>query len=370
MHKIIELLLRARFLVLSLTAVAVLGGIVAWVRLPIDAFPDVTNVQVMVLTEAPGLSAVVIEQQVTYPIEMQMGGVPKVTQVRSLSKSGLSQVIIVFEDHVNIYFARQQIFERLQGAKESLPPGVEPELSPISTGLGEIFQYTLESETLSPMELRTIQDYLIAPQLKSISGVNEVNSFGGFVKQYQVLVRPGALLKYDLTLRDVVEAVENNNANAAGGFIVRGWEQTYIRGLGLLNGIEDIKRIVLKVDDGTPVHVDDVADVVVGPQPRQGAVTRDGKGEAVAGMVIMLRDENSKDVVSQVKEAIPACPDGGRYFRHRGPVSLCRRVQDRPDRACLPAHNISRYIPGHGLDRAYVQPHEPRGSCLFRGHDR
>ncbi|HJX32346.1 MAG TPA: CusA/CzcA family heavy metal efflux RND transporter [Thermodesulfobacteriota bacterium] len=305
MHKIIELLLRSRFLVLALTIVIILGGIIAWVRLPIDAFPDVTNVQVMVLTEAPGLSAVDIEQQVTYPIEMQMGGVPKVKQVRSLSKSGLSQVIVVFEDNINIYFARQQIFERLQAAKENLPPSVEPELGPISTGLGEIFQYTLESETLSPMELRTIQDFLIAPQLKSISGVNEVNSFGGFVKQYQVLVRPDALLKYDLTLRDVVEAVEKNNANAAGGFIVRGWEQTYIRGLGLFSGIDDINRIVLKVNDGAPVYVKDIADVVVGPQSRQGAVTRDGKGESVAGMVIMLRGENSKDVVSRVKEVIP-----------------------------------------------------------------
>ena len=305
MHKIIELLLRSRFLVLALTIVIILGGIIAWMRLPIDAFPDVSNVQVMVLTEAPGLSAVDIEQQVTYPIEMQMGGVPKVQQVRSLSKSGLSQVIIVFEDNVNIYFARQQIFERLQAAKESLPPSVEPELGPISTGLGEIFQYTLESETLSSMELRTIQDFLIAPQLKSIPGVNEVNSFGGFVKQYQVLVRPDGLLKYGLTLRDVVEAVEKNNANAAGGFIVRGWEQTYIRGLGLLTGIDDINRIVLKVDDGTPVYVNDIADVVVGPQQRQGAVTRDGKGEAVAGMVIMLRDENSKDVVARVKDLLP-----------------------------------------------------------------
>ena len=161
MHKTIELLLRPRILVLALTGMVIIVGAITWMRLPIDAFPDVTNVQVMVLTEAPGLSAVDIEQQVTYPIEMQMGGVPKVKQVRSLSKSGLSQVIIVFEDDTDIYFARQQIFERLQAAKESLPPLAEPELGPISTGLGEIFQYTLESETLSPMELRTIQDFIV-----------------------------------------------------------------------------------------------------------------------------------------------------------------------------------------------------------------
>ena len=316
MHTFIEFLLHRRVLVLALTGILIVAGAIAWTRLPIDAFPDVTNVQVMILTEAPGLSSVDVEQQVTYPIEQQMGGVPKVNQVRSLSKAGLSQVIVVFEDDTDIYFARQQVFERLQTAKESLPSFAEPELGPTSTGLGEIFQYTLESATLSPLELRTIQNFIVTPQLKPIPGVNEVNSFGGFVKQYQVLVRPDALLKYDLTLRDVVEAVEKNNANAAGGFIVRGWEQTYIRGLGLLTSTEDIDSIVLKAQNGSPVYVRDVADVVIGPQPRQGAVTRDGKGEAVAGMVIMLRDENSRDVVSRVKEAIPkiqkSLPQGAR----------------------------------------------------------
>ena len=305
MQRFMEFLLHRRLVVLALTAVLVIAGALAWTRLPIDAFPDVTNVQVMILTEAPGLSSPDVEQQVTYPIEQQMGGVPRVTQVRSLSKSGLSQVIVVFEDGTDIYFARQQVFERLQAARESLPAFAEPELGPISTGLGEIFQYTLESETLSPMELRSVQDFLVAPQLKPIPGVNEVNSFGGFVKQYHILVRPDDLLKYDLTLREIVEAVGKNNANAAGGFIVRGWEQTYLRGLGQFSGPDDIGRIVLKAKDGASVHLSDVADIGPGPQPRQGAVTRDGKGEAVAGMVIMLRGENSKDVVTRVKEAIP-----------------------------------------------------------------
>jgi cobalt-zinc-cadmium resistance protein CzcA len=316
MRPFIEFILRRRALVLALTGILVIGGLIAWTRLPIDAFPDVTNVQVMILAEASGLSAVDVEQQVTWPIEQQMGGVPKVTQVRSLSKAGLSQVVVVFRDDTDIYFARQQVFERLQAVKDSLPSSVSPELGPISTGLGEIFQYTLEGENLSPMELRTIQDFIVSPQLKPIPGVNEVNSFGGFVRQYQVLVRPDALVKYKMTLREVVEALGRNNANAAGGFIVRGWEQTYIRGVGLLKGPEDIKGVVLKAKDGTPVHVHDVADVVVGPQPRQGSVTRDGKGEVVAGMVIMLRGENSKDVVSRVKEAIPkirkSLPEGAR----------------------------------------------------------
>ncbi|MCU0599402.1 MAG: CusA/CzcA family heavy metal efflux RND transporter [Desulfobacterales bacterium] len=316
MNKTIDLILKFRFFALALTGLIVLSGVIAWMRLPIDAFPDVTNVQVMVLTEADGLSASDIEQQVTYPIEQQMGGVPGVVSVRSLSKAGLSQVSVVFEDDADIYFARQQVFERIQSARSNLPPSVEPELGPISTGLGEIFQYTVEGEGLSPMELRTIQDFLILPQLKPIKGVNEVNSFGGFVRQYHVLVNPDALLKYDLTLRDVVEAVEKNNANAAGGFIVRGAEQTYIRGIGLISSMDDISNIVIKAYDGVPVHVGDVADVKIGPQPRQGAVTRDGKGEAVAGMVIMLRGENSKDVVASVKAAIPkiqnSLPEGAR----------------------------------------------------------
>lgn len=310
MRAFIEFLLRRRILVLSLTGILAVGGMIAWTRLPIDAFPDVTNVQVMILAEAPGFSTVDVEQQVTYPIEQQMGGVPKVTQVRSLSKSGFSQVVVVFRDDVDIYFARQQVFERLQAAKGSLPGGIEPELGPTSTGLGEIFQYTLEGEGLSPMELRAIQDYIVTPQLKPISGVNEVNSFGGFVRQYHVLVRPEALLRYDLSLRQIVEALERNNANAAGGFIVRGWEQTYVRGLGQLSGAGDIGNVVLKAQGGVPLHVHDVADVVAGPQPRQGAVTRDGKGEVVAGMVIMLRGENSRDVVTRVKEAIPSIQKG------------------------------------------------------------
>jgi cobalt-zinc-cadmium resistance protein CzcA len=297
-------LLKNRFLVLLAAAVAVVAGIIAWTRLPIDAFPDVTNTQVMILSKAPGLAAVDVEQRISYPIEQVMRGLPRVQQVRSISKAGLSQVVIVFDEGVETYWTRQVVFERLATAREALPPGVEPELGPISTGLGEIFQYTLEGEKYDAMELRTIQDWLVAPLLKPIPGVNEVNSFGGYVKQYQVLVLPDRLLKYGLTTNDVVGAVERNNANAGGGVIVRGWEQVYLRGVGLLKDIPDIERIVLKASDGAPVYLRDVADVTIGAEPRQGAVTRDGRGEAVAGMIIMLKGENSKDVVSRVKESI------------------------------------------------------------------
>ncbi len=304
MDRFAKVLLSQRWATLLFGALLVAGGLVAWFRLPIDAFPDVTSVQVMVLTKAPGLSAEDVEQRVTYPIEQRMGGLPRVAQVRSVSKAGLSQVVIVLEDGVDPYFARQLVFERLQGAREQLPAGVDPELAPLSTGLGEIFQYTLEGSGLSAMEKRTIQDWVLAPQLRTVPGVTEVNSFGGFVKQYHVLADPTRLLKYGLTLRDVLDAVERNNANAGAGFIVKGWEQTYIRGKGLFTSIDDLARIVLRAQDGTPVFLRDVADVVVGPEVRQGAVTRDARGETVAGMVIMLRGENSKTVVGRVKDAV------------------------------------------------------------------
>lgn len=302
----LRFIITQRLLVLITAVVLAVAGLFAWQQLPIDAFPDVSNVQVMILSEAPGLAPVDVEQQVSFPIELAMQGLPGVRNVRSLSKSTLSQVIIEFEDDVDIYFARQIVFERLQGAKEALPESVEPELGPISTGLGEIYQYTLESDTLSPMELRTIQDWVISPQLRPIPGVNEVNSFGGFVKQYHILVRPEMLVKYGITLRDVLEAVENNNANAGGNFIIKGWEQAYIRTVGLIGGTSDIEDIVLEANDGTPIFLKDVADVEIGEQTRQGAVTQDGKGETVAGMVIMLRGSNSKLVVDRVKAAIPA----------------------------------------------------------------
>ncbi len=302
--KLATFLLNNRLLVVLAAAVLIVAGVVAWTRLPIDAFPDVTNTQVMILSKSPGLAAVDVEQRVSYPIEQVMRGLPRVKQVRSLSKAGLSQVVIIFEDGVDTYWTRQVVFERLSLAREELPPGVEPELGPTSTGLGEILQYTLDGEGKSAMELRTVQDWIVAPLLKPIPGVNEVNSFGGEVKQYQVLISPEKLVKYGLTVNDVVEAVEQGNANAGGGVVVRGWEQMYMRGVGLAKDIPDIEQIVLKAVDGSPVYVRDVADIVIGAEPRQGAVSRDGKGEVVAGMIIMLKGENSGDVVTRVKESI------------------------------------------------------------------
>ena len=329
----IQWVLGNRFLVLIVTAALAIGGGVAWTRLPIDAFPDVTNIQVMVLAKAPGLAAVDVESRVSFPIEQHLRGLPRVKQVRSLSKAELSQVVVVFEDGVDTYWTRQIVFERLAAVRGSLPPGVSPELGPISTGLGEIFQYTLEGEGLSPMDLRTIQDWIVAPLLKPVPGVNEVNSFGGEVKQYQVLVRPERLVKYGLTIREVAEALERSNGNAAGGVLVEGWEQAYLRGVGLLRDIPDLERVVLRAHDGTPLYLRDVADVVIGAEPRQGAVTRDAKGEVVAGMVIMLKGENAQEVVARVKSAIEKAratlPSGARikvFYDRTSLIEACIRT--------------------------------------------
>lgn len=309
-------LLRQRLLVVLAAIVLSAIGLVAWRSLPIDAFPDVTNTQVMILSQAPGLAATDVEDRISYPIEQVMRGLPRVVQVRSLSKAGLSQVVVIFEDNTDTYWTRQQVFERLSIAREQLPPGVEPELGPISTGLGEIFQYTLEGDSASAMELRTLQDWLVAPLLKPIPGVNEVNSFGGHVRQVQVLISPDKLLEYELTLEDVATALEKNNANAGGGVIVRDWEQVYLRGVGLLDGPQDVENVVLRAREGSPLLVRDIAEVVIGAETRQGAVTRDGKGEAVAGMIIMLKGENARDVVDRVRSAIgniqENLPDGVR----------------------------------------------------------
>ena len=333
MRRFVEGILEHRILVILAVVVLAGLGVAAWRNLPVDAFPDVTNVQVMVLSKAPGLAAVDVEQRVSFPIEQQMRGLPKVKQVRSLSRAGLSQVVVVFDDDAETYWTRQVVFERLMEVRDHLPPGVEPELGPISTGLGEIFQYTLESDTLSLTELRTLQDWVVAPRLKPVRGVAEINSFGGFVKQYQVLVHPDRLVKYGLTMADVVAVVERNNANVGGGVLVRDWEQVYLRGVGLLKDVPDIERIVLKAHEGAPVFLRDVADVVIGAEPRQGAVTRDGKGEVVAGMVIMRKGENSRDVVERTKEAIArvqgSLPEEVRlsvFYDRTGLIQACIRT--------------------------------------------
>ncbi len=306
-NKLIAYGLKQGFLVIIVIGVIIGLGLYYIVRLPIDAVPDVTTNQIQINTEAPGLGPVEVEKLITFPVEFSMSGLPNVVETRSLSKSGLSQVTVVFDDHVNIYFARQLVLERLQTAKEQLPQvfKAQPVMSPISTGLGEIYQYVVTGEGKDNMELRTIQDWLIRPRLLTVPGIIEVNSFGGFVKQYQVQVDPKKLITYDITLRQLFDALAANNANAGGQYIEHASEQYFIRGIGLITTIQDIENIVVHATaEGIPIYVKNLADVAVGPEVRYGAVTKDGKGEVVTGIAMMLKGENSRTVVERVKKKV------------------------------------------------------------------
>jgi len=314
LDKILKFALQQRLLILLATAMLIGSGLWAMKKLPVDAFPDVTNVQVQILTQAGGMAPTEVEKLITFPIETSMGGLPRLDEMRSLSKVGLSVVTIVFEDGVDIYFARQQVFEKLQQARDRLPQGIEPQMGPVTTGLGEIYQYILTSDTHDPRELRSIQDWLVRPILRTVPGVTDVNSFGGQVKQYQVLLDPGKLKSLNLTIHDVMDAVEKNNATVGAGYIEHREEQYMVRGIGLARGVADLKDIVVKSTGGTPIHLHDVGDVAIGNEPRQGVTTYDGKGETVAGIVMMLKGASSREVVDGVTEKIKtikkALPEG------------------------------------------------------------
>jgi cobalt-zinc-cadmium resistance protein CzcA len=296
--------LRQRFFVLLCLAGLLLAGYYAYHSVPVEAFPDLTNNQVVVVAEAPGLAAVEVEQRVTYPIETAVMGVPGAEQVRSLSKSGLALITIVFDDNVPIYFARQLVNERLSAARERLPAGIAPTLGPVATAFGEIYQYLVEGEGVDAMTKKTVHDWEVRSRLRSVKGVSEVNSWGGLTRQFHIIVDPRKLEKYGLSLHQIFQAVANNNASFGGGFIEHHAERYTVRGLGLAAGEEDLRRIVVASDNGVPIFVSDVAEVTIAPMPRQGAVTRDGEGETVAGMVIILKGENAKVVSRRVKERI------------------------------------------------------------------
>lgn len=314
LDKILQFALQQRLLIILATAILIGSGLWAMKKLPVDAFPDVTNVQVQILTQAGGMAPTEVEKLITFPIETSMGGLPRLHEMRSLSKVGLSVITIVFEDGVDIYFARQQVFEKLQQARDRLPKGIEPQMGPVTTGLGEIYQYILTSDKYDARELRSIQDWLVRPILRTIPGVTDVNSFGGQVKQYQVMLDPGKLKSLNLTIHDVMEAVEKNNATVGAGYIEHREEQYMVRGIGLARGVDDLKDIVVKSSGGTPIHVHDVGDVAIGNEPRQGVTTHDGHGEAVAGIVMMLKGASSREVVegvaNKVKTIEKALPEG------------------------------------------------------------
>ncbi len=315
-HSILEFSVRQRLLVILGTCAIAGFGFLALRQIPIDAFPDVTNVQVQVLASAGGMSPPEMEKLVTRPLEWGLSGLPRLEEMRSVSKVGLSAITIVFQDGTDDYFARQLVSERLQALRDSLPSGVEVQLGPITTGLGEIFQYTLVSRNPSydATELRTVQDYIVRPILRTVPGVTDVNSFGGLVKQYQVIVQPDRLTASGVTLAQVFAALEKNNGNASGNFIEHGSEQYVVRGHGLVQGLGDIENIIVAVQNHTPIYVHDVATVKVGAELRQGAVTANGKGEAVAGIVLMLKGASGREVVNAVKAKLPsiqkALPEG------------------------------------------------------------
>jgi cobalt-zinc-cadmium resistance protein CzcA len=313
---LIELSLRQRILVIILTVALGAGGLYAFQTMPIDAFPDVTTVLVQVVTKAEGFSPAEIERFVTFPLELQLTGAPGLREIRSFSKVGLSMITVVFDDDVDIYLARQVVLERVLEVQELLPAGAVSQLVPNTTGLGEVYQYFLqgphdddEGHETTEAELtdrRTLQDWVLRPLLKGLPDVVDVNSLGGFVKQYQVMVEPGLLRKYALALHDVFGAVARNNANAGGSILEKHGEKYIIRGIGLIQTLEDIQNIVIKEVGGTPVYVRDVAEVRFGHAVRHGAAVYNAKREVVTGIVLMLRGANARDVVERVKEQVRA----------------------------------------------------------------
>src|SRR6266581_865391 len=303
LNRIIDFTLAYRWLVLAGIVVLLAAGGYALYTIPVEAFPDLTNNQVVVVTDAPSLPPSECEQLVTYPIERAMLGLPKKEEVRSLSKLGLSMVTVVFDDSVPMYFARQLVSERLQQISTLLPQGVQPSLGLPATAFGELYQYTL-SGPLSPMELKDLHEWVIKGQLRTIPGVSEINAWGGQTKQFQIVVDPALLEQYGLTLHDVATRVEENNTNFGGGYIEHASEQFTLIGSGRAINTDDVGNIVLTAKNGTPVLVRDVAELRVGAAPPEGATLRNG--ETVSGMVIMLKGENGKRLIERVKERIAA----------------------------------------------------------------
>ena len=312
LERIVELSIRQRFAVLAAVFIFAAVGIYSFGRLKIDAVPDITNVQVQINTSAPGFSPLEAEQRITYPVETAIAGLPGLSYTRSVSRYGLSQVTVVFEDGTDIYFARQLVNERLQAVRSNLPETVEPELGPIATGLGEIFMYTVEAEQgavkpdgsrYTAQDLRTLHDWVVRPQLRTVPGVTEVNSIGGYRKEYVVAPLPERLAGFGLTVEDVIEALENNNANVGAGYVERSGSQYLIRVPGQAEDERDLSGIIVDYRDGVPIRIADVADVEIGSEIRNGAATKDGR-EVVLGTIYMLVGENARDVSVAVAERL------------------------------------------------------------------
>jgi cobalt-zinc-cadmium resistance protein CzcA len=330
-EKILGFSIRHRWFVLLATVGVVVLGLSNYARLPIDAVPDITNVQVQINTLAPGLSALEVEQHITFPIETALGGLPRLDYTRSISFYGLSQITVVFQDGTDMYFARQLIAERLQEARDQIPPGAAPQMGPISTGLGEIYMWTVDAQPgakkpdgspYTSTDLRELQDWIIKPQLRNIPGVAEVNTTGGFEKQYQITPRSEKLIAFGLSFRDLIEALEKNNANVGAGYIERNGEQYLIRSPGQVRNLDDVRNIVVAARDGVPIRIRDVAAVGVGHELRDGAATHNGE-ETVLGTTFMLLGENSRAVSHTVDKRMED------VNRSLPPGIVARTVYDR-----------------------------------------
>ncbi|MBW1816513.1 MAG: efflux RND transporter permease subunit [Deltaproteobacteria bacterium] len=342
MQYIIRFILRSRLLVAVLGLLVMLGGYVSYRSLPVDAFPDVTPTLVQVFTETEGLAPEEVEKYVTYPVEVAMNGLPNIKEIRSVSNFGLSVINIYFEDGTEIYFARQLVGERLQLAREEIPEGFgDPEMGPITTGMGQILFYVLEDETgkRSPEEMREIQDWLIKFNVQTVPGVAEILSLGGEIKQFQVRVRPDDLLRYDVTINDIVTTVQANNSNVGAQFLVKNAEEYIIRSVGLAEKIEDLEKIVLKTNDGTPVYLDQVADIVIGGEIRRGLATMNGAGEVVVGMVLKLIGSNTslviRDVKKRMEEVNRVLPEGVKVLPYYDQGTLVTRCVKTVTRALI-----------------------------------
>lgn len=322
LERIIAQSIRFRWLVMAIVLVSAAVGVWSFQRLPVDATPDITNVQIQINTEAPGYSPLEAEQRITFPVETAVAGVPGLQYTRSVSRYGLSQVTVIFDDGTDIFFARQLVNERLQNALSQLPAGITPELGPIATGLGEIFMYTVEAkpgarrpdgQPYSTEDLRTLQDWVIRPQLRNTKGVTEVNTIGGYERQYHVTPRPESLSAYGITMAEVVAALERNNANVGAGYVERSGEQYLIRVPGQASNREDLSQVVIATRGGVPIRISEVAEVGMGQELRTGAATENGR-ETVLATVLMLAGENSRVVAqaaaASLAEAAKALPDG------------------------------------------------------------
>ena len=316
MSKLLDFFLSNRWLVVALLLVLLIGGTTVMLHLPLEAFPDLTNNQVVVTVQCPGMSPVEVEQLVTYPIETSMMGMPKLQMVRSTSKLDLSMVTIIFDDSMDKYLVRQLVAERLNQVQSRIPAGLQPQMNPMSTAFGEVYQYTVAAPKMTLMQVKTLHDWVIRYALLTVPGVSEINSWGGETKQYTVEVDPENLRRFNLTLHDVVTAVTDNNANFGGSYIEHAEQQYTVRGIGRAESIDDLGNIVVSTTNGIPVMLKQVATIQTAALPRHGAVMRNGEGETVSGMVIILRGENGQKIIKEIKQKIAGLklPDGAKII--------------------------------------------------------